>query len=262
MRCVLLAAAAAGLLSSAAAAVTIAPVMTLTGSVGSVPFVPVSFAIGADGLFRGGVTLSAVDGGMVSCDGSVIPSGALTACDGSVVPGDGSVRIAANGSIDPFIAVTVGFLDSSDPTDLIVSATLPILTISGLASTALEGYVDTPGAPGRLGSVDAVLPSGKFFESSVNGVAALELGDDPIPQTESDQHISFGPIAGVFDCDALPGDCSLMTLTTGVTGLGGGQKIDFGGRFDLDATTPVPLPATALLLVAALGSLPLLRRRV
>jgi hypothetical protein len=246
---------------SADAATTTPRVATLTGFVGAVPFTPVSFAIGDDGLFRGGVTLNASDGRIVSCDGSVIPSGVLTACDGSVIPGDGSVKISASGSINPFLDFAVSFLDAGDPTDISVLFGAPIAPIPGLASTALQGYLDIPGAQDRLGSVETILPSGKFIEGSVNGALALAVGEGPIAQTGAARAIPFGPVAGGLDCAAYAGGCTFITAAYGLTGLGGGQQLAFGGRFDVDAATPVPLPAPVLLLAAALGGLSLLRRR-
>jgi hypothetical protein len=254
------------LAAGSAGATTVAPTATLSGMVGQIQLATVSFLIGdgsvlPQGTFRGSATFSAIDGSLVSCDGSVIPSGVLEACDGSVLPGDGSVKVVASGSVNPFLAFDVTFLDAGDPTALSILFGTPIAPIPGLASTALEGYLDIPGAPDGLGEVKTVLPSGKFLEGSVNGAPALALGDGPIAQTVAAQSILFGLLAGGFDCAAYAGGCTFISAAYGVTGLGGGQQLTFGGRFDVDAVTPVPLPAPALLLAAALGGLSLLRRR-
>lgn len=159
---------------------------------------------------------------------------------------DGELKfdMSVSGEIFPKIQFSGSFQDIGAPSGFAILVSLPIPTISGPVSYAMDGQIDNSAA------IDILPAYGAYFGYSINGEPLASLGSGSLPP---DNHVFSS--SGTLDCVFVPGFCTTMGSGFAMTGPGDGEVTTISSTYDLDAVSQVPLPASLPLVLFATGSL-------
>ncbi len=215
--------------------------------------------------FRFGSNNITYDQLVANTDGSFTMSGN----DGSVAAGwvlDWNISV----DYDPFINGSISLTNfTSSAKNYTIFLDLPVGTFGptsmyggSLTATVFDGNGDSAATLGRSTAIGA---SPGIYQGTIDGATALNLFGGTVACSGSGPNCS----ASLSDSDGLPGLTNIGPAVNGHIGtilmfnLSAGDRVVFNTNFTVEAApAPVPLPAGAWLLSAALGScLTFVRRR-
>lgn len=171
---------------------------------------------------------------------------------GQLASGDDSISLEGSFKSDPFLDMSISFLDFGAPTQLIFTVAIPV--VGGPYAKLTSNFNGVPPVDRQV-SVD-----GATFDAGVGDSFPIAL--------EPGLHLEIASCGQLLGCGPV-GPASVygtyspawMTGQIFIPGPGGGNLAAFTGRLDIEGSAPVPEPGAMGLAALGLGSIVWLRRR-